>query len=400
MLDFTKEKSNCMGCSACYVTCPVQCIKMEPDEEGFLYPTATEKCIHCEKCKRICPIATPNVEERGIAFQKSAWCAVTKKYRIWKRSSSGGAFSEICEAFGDDETIICGAAWDGLRVHHVCVKGVRNIAALCKSKYVASNPKNVFAEIKQYLKDGKKVIFCGTPCQVAGLKRCIGNQDKNLLLIDLICHGVGSQKVFEVCVNSLSKQFENSIVGYEFRAKGRVYETDYLQKITSDNGNKLLVQNDPYMQLFLKQLSLRPSCGGNCHFRIEDRESDITIADFKGLSKVFPKLHLSKRNFSSIIIHTEKGNLLLEQLKKNMVMYPCTIDDIKEHNPLFYRQTWIADNRDDFFADFISNEEEAISKWCCEASEYKLSWKGKIWCLLPNMIRRQLIRFVQKKHSK
>lgn len=166
-----------------------------------------------------------------MTIKKKAYAALSKDKKIWKRSASGGAFSEICKAWGDSETLFAGAAWDKLSVHHICIYNYNDIIKLCKSKYVASNLENTFDEIKEHLESGKKAVFCGTPCQVAGLKSFLGKEYNNLLLIDLICHGVGSPSVFSTCIKILEEQFNDEIMSYTFRSKGSTYEMDYIQKL-------------------------------------------------------------------------------------------------------------------------------------------------------------------------
>lgn len=382
-----------MGCSACMTMCPVQCISMKTDEEGFLYPVASDACIHCGKCEKVCPLQKGNIE-RDFSGQdrQQAWCAVSKDNNIWSRSASGGAFSELCKAFGDDDTVFCGAAWDGLNVHHICVEGIDAINPLCKSKYVSSNPDNVFSEIKQFLRNGKKVVFCGTPCQVAGLRSVIGKDENNILYIDLICHGVGSPKVFETCMKEIGDQLGGQVVSYEFRAKRHSFERDYLQKTSTKDGKQVFLSNDPYIQLFLSQLCLRPSCGRNCRFRSEQRQGDVTIADFKGLTTVFPDLEGTKKNYSAIVFHTDKAYKLLPELSKTMEMRPCRIDDIKKYNPLYYRQTWFSEKRDSFFKDFLDNPKKAINQYTKSTTVSRLSLKKKIWMSLPQTVRRMIIR--------
>ncbi len=390
MLYFTNEKKYCTGCSACYSVCPVKCITMEKDEEGFLYPIASDECIHCGKCEKICPVA--EAEAMKQSFQQKAYCVLTKDKEIWKRSASGGAFSEICKAFGDNDTIISGAAWDGFNVHHICVKGTDNIAPLCKSKYISSSPENVFSEIKNYLSNEKKVVFCGTPCQVAGLKNFLGKEYENLLLIDLICHGVGSPDVFKVCMSEIGDQFGIAVNSYQFRAKRDVYQTDYLACITFNDGKRKYLVNDQYIQLFLNQNCLRPSCGENCRYRNETRQGDITIADFKGLTKVFPELSCAKRNYSSVVVNSSKGDAVIKNMLKSVKFMECELDDIKKYNPLFFRQTWFSKDRDNFFKDFLLNSKEAIKKWTTDATVNERSLKRKVYDILPVFIR----RFIEK----
>lgn len=390
MLCFMKEKAQCTGCGSCYNICPVKCITMEKDDEGFLYPAASSECINCGKCKASCPAVSVNIADNNTV--PVAYCALTKDNKVWRQSASGGAFSEICKAWDNGNSVFCGAVWNGLNVEHRCIQGLENIEPLRKSKYVASDTKNVFSEIAGYLKADKRVVFCGTPCQVAGLKSFLGKEYENLLLIDLICHGAGSTDVFKACINNLSNQFEDRVCSYEFRAKRNTYETDHLQKIKMDSGKSVYIQNDPYIQLFLSQQCLRPSCGKNCRFRSEQRYGDITIADFKGLTEVFPDLKGCKTNYSSIIINTQKGESIVSKLSKNMKMRKCTIEDIKKYNPLFYRHTWSSEKRDTFFEEFIASPGQTIEKWCSPAQIAKNDLKRKIWRLVPAMLRRAVLK--------
>lgn len=387
MLSFTTNKTECTGCSACLAGCPVNCITMQNDEEGFWYPHASNACIKCGKCEKICPVLKPDKTANNDT--QSAYACLSKDDKIWRRSASGGAFSEICLAWGDDKTIVVGAAYDGFKVHHVCVEGVENIEPLCKSKYVASNPENTFREIRDYLNQGRKVIFCGVPCQVAGLKSFLLKNYDNLLTIDLICHGVGSPIVFDSAIHALEMQFGGPISSYEFRAKRKHHEEDYLTSITISNKKKYVVK-DQYYQLFMQQNCLRPSCGGNCKFRNHNRQGDLTIADFKGLKNVFPQLRGTKRNYSTLVSNNVKGGAVVSLLKHRMIVLDCSIDNIIKYNPLFNGHTWSSKDRDKFFEDFCKDSNAAIKRWTCAAKVYKPSIKFIIYQMLPTSIRKML----------
>lgn len=382
MLSFI-EKNRCTGCTACLSICPANCISMERDREGFLYPVASDKCIDCGMCERVCPAVR---RETGTKTKGIAYAAVSKDKRIWKRSASGGAFSEICRAWGDEDTLFAGAAWDGLYVRHICVKGFNNIAPLCKSKYVAGDMGDTFTQIKEHLTHGGKAVFCGTPCQVAGLRLILGKTYDNLLLIDLICHGVGSPDVFKSCMKAIGDQFGGEVKAYEFRAKRSAYETDYLAKVEFADGQEKYLVKDQYIQLFLNQNCLRPSCGENCIYRNENRPGDITIADFKGLTDVFPELAGTKRNYSSVIFNNEQGLKVYSSLEKNMRLLECSIDDIKKYNPLFCKQTRSSNERDDFFKEYISSE-AAVDRWTTKATTFKTGWKRNVYNILPARAR-------------
>ena len=392
MLDFNPSKKNCTGCAACYSACPVHCISMKRDEEGFLYPEASDACIHCGLCEKVCPSFLQKPEN---GYAQKAVGAVTKNNDIWRRSASGGAFSEICRAWADDNTLIVGAAWDGMKVHHIGVTGFESIGPLCKSKYVSSAIEDTFIEIKDALKKGRKAIFCGCPCQVAGLKAYLRKDYESLLTIDLICHGQGSPNVFEACMKNLSNQFDDKVMRYEFRAKRRWYEEDYITQIKTSKSEYYL-KKDPYMQLFLSQNALRPSCGENCKYRDSRRLGDITIADLKGLASLFPDLKYTKKNWSTIVCNTQKGEDCVQKLAKTMEIRPITVDDVVKYNPLFAKQTWFSKDRDSFFADFEADAEKSINKWTRPAELHNPSLLSEISLLLP--IKLQVLYRRIRKH--
>lgn len=398
ILSFICKKEMCTGCGACYNICPIQCIKMCEDEEGFLYPYASNNCINCGKCKRVCPQI--NKSTLNSLKQKKAFAAVSKDNGIWRQSSSGGAFSEICKIFSSDEdTMFVGAVWKGLKVEHKCVIGFDNIKQLCKSKYIASDINDTFKNIKLYLESNKKVVFCGTPCQVAGLRNYLRKDYENLLLLDLVCHGVGSQKIFDSCIQIINHDLRCEIISYEFRAKTKVYVTNHIQRIFFKKRNEYkseYIYRDPYIQLFLTQNCLRKCCGKNCRYRTELRQGDITIADFKGLEKVFPKLYGTKKNYSSIIINTDKGYKLIQDLKKNMTMYECSIEDIQKWNPLFSQQTEYSKDRDAFFAEYQIDPENAIRKRTQKVQLYKRSMSRKLYDICPLWARKLIAQFIHK----
>ena len=264
--------------------------------------------------------------------------------------------------------------------------GFENIAPLCKSKYVSSAIEDAFIEIKDSLIQGRKAIFCGCPCQVAGLKAYLRRDYEGLLTIDFICHGQGSPIVFEACIRNMSKQFGDDIEEYMFRAKRKWYEEDYITYIrTSKSGCYL--KKDPYIQLFLSQNALRPSCGENCKYRDPHRPGDITIADLKGISKLFPDLEYSRKNWSTIVYNTQKGEDCVQSLSKTMEIRPITVDDVVKYNPLFAKQTWFSKDRDTFFADFGADEDMAISKWTTPANVHNPSFVRQVYASLPGWLK-------------
>lgn len=390
MLYFIKNKSQCTGCTACYSSCPKHCITMRRDEEGFLYPVASDACIHCGKCESVCPVKQDTVGL--IDIEQRCFAALSRDRILWENSSSGGAFGEICRIWGDSDSIVVGAAWDGFRVHHICISGNDNIRPLQKSKYLQSDMEDVFIKIRDALKEGKKVVFSGVPCQVAGLKNFLGADYNNLLNIDLICHGAGSPAVFEQCIRALEKELGKRIYSYSFRNKESKTEESFL--VNGKERKLIFLKNDPYFQLFMSQRCLRKSCGDNCIFRNSKRQGDLTIADFKHPEKVFKDLEASNQNYSTIIINTKKGEKVLGLMKDSMDIRECSIDYIKEYNPLFFRHTETATDRDDFFEDFCNSPEAAVMKWTKPAQVINPLSLKNIFLKAPRPVKIVVLRFL------
>lgn len=354
MLEFLEKKEDCTGCWACLNVCPVDAITMVGDEEGFLYPEADETCINCGECRDVCPLATGKILA-SPDFEQQAFAAVTNSQDIWKASTSGGAFTGICEAFGETVPAIFGAAFNGVDVHHCCVTGWQNIGVLRKSKYVQSDIGPCYRDARKLLENNKYVVFSGTPCQIAGLRNYLGRNYERLLCVDFICHGVGSPGVFKSFLEYLEVRHGSRIVSYTFRFK-KVFLGNfslYVSRYVFENHKIVYAEVDEYNRMFLQQLCLRPSCAENCHFRTSDRLSDLTMADFKCRDKMFPE-ESDYRNYSTIIVNSPKGYVVLQDLEKSMRILPCPLAHVQKFNPLFYRTTLGNPLRDAFFKKFSS----------------------------------------------
>lgn len=355
MLDFIKNTYDCCGCTACYSVCPKHCIVMEEDERGFFYPKADlDSCAHCGLCESVCPILHyGRIGKPGFQKQHAA-AAISNDRETWLRSTSGGAFTEICKTFASmrkgRDVYVFGAAFEGFRVRHVGCKMPR-IEPFQKSKYVQSDLGSIFSEIRALLKEGNSVIFSGTPCQAAGLKSYLNSDYEELFFIDFICHGVGSPKVFRQYLAEAGEK--NKIAGYQFRVKKKklgFYER-YQSKISYADGNEKTIVKDDYNQLFLNQLCLRDSCGEHCRFRTSRRLGDLTIADFNGFNQVFPEKK-DARGYSTVIVNTQKGEDVFEKLGERMTLYGCGMKDIEKWNALFFRTSPENPQRENFFTDF------------------------------------------------
>ncbi|MCO5385776.1 MAG: Coenzyme F420 hydrogenase/dehydrogenase, beta subunit C-terminal domain [Desulfosporosinus sp.] len=313
------EKHKCSGCSACMNICPTNCIKMKPDEEGFIYPNIDEsKCIECGLCISTCPFISESEVKLFADEQPQAYALYHKNEQIRQQSTSGGAFTAICETFcGNSNYAIFGAGYgDGLNVCHSYVKNIDDLGKFRKSKYVQSEIGMSFTQAKQLLNDGKKVLFSGTPCQIAGLKTFLRKPYDNLITVDLVCHGVPTPIMFDKYKAFMERTYKDTITAIDFRNKRNAgWENSKI----SIHFNKRkpyerhsLTKDDPFMNAFLSYLCFRPSCY-YCPFAKTLRVSDITIGDFWGIEIIKPELNDNK-GLSLVLVNTQKGRNLFKNV--------------------------------------------------------------------------------------
>lgn len=346
----------CTGCAACVNACPFDAISMQSDAEGFLQPIVDSiKCKNCGKCERACPIISSI--PKPLQIEKHPLCGASSSDEIWRASASGGAFSEICLALDDKNPVIFGARFDGsARVIHDSVEGAAAIAPFRKSKYVQSDIGYSFRACRARLEEGRMVIFAATPCQIAGLRGYLGRDYDKLVTLEFICHGSGSPGFFKAWLDEIERKFGKKIAEYGFRfkaisGKNREEYTSFYR--FCDNTEKVLPR-DLYNRFFLNQLCLRKSCMENCPFRNEARYADITYADCRGEKSLYPDK--DDKNWSVIIANTEKGKMVVEELKARMELrdYPCEL--LRATNPLYYRTTPGNPKRDEFFERYVAGE--------------------------------------------
>ena len=309
------HKSECCGCTACQQICPVQCIVMTSDEEGFLYPKINEgQCIGCQKCEAVCPIQTPPL----VKGKTQTYVGYAQNEKIRRRSSSGGIFSLAAEYVLKRGGAVFGAAFDdALAVHHICVESEEDLDKLRGSKYVQSSLENTYAQAEEYLIDGRWVLFSGTACQIAGLKNYLGKEYDRLLTIDVLCHGVPSPKIWKLYLEDQERKYNSKIISIQFRDKKLGWKR-YSIRIQFENGREYAVPftKDKFMNLFLGNIDLRPSCY-DCRFKAFPRPSDMTIGDCWGIEHHLPELDDDK-GASVIVVHTEKGQAVLNEIRAGM----------------------------------------------------------------------------------
>lgn len=354
------NKNKCCGCTACVNICPKKCIEMRYDEEGFLYPFVnSEKCIECHACEKICPF----YKQEGTKRKQSLYCAVQyidEEKRL--TSTAGGAFSLIADTLIEQNAAVYAVGYDNMVVSHKRVTTQDALLELRGSKYVQSDLKKCFAEIKKELKTGRKILFVGTPCQVHGLKNYVGDHE-NLFLIDLLCLGVSSPGLFSEYIEYLNLKYKNVVKEVQFRNKHYGYATPNI-RVCFENGRYIEQTYDSkvYANLFFKHYyNTRPSCY-ECQFREIPRVSDFTIGDFTEIGKESKELDDDKGT-TKLWVHTEKGKKLLD-----MVSAENKILILKENVSNIVggpkKQIKKPENRKDFFDDVQTmTYANLIKKW-------------------------------------
>ena len=314
MIDIVEEK--CCGCYACYNSCPKSCITMEENEEGFYYPVINKStCVACNLCERVCPV----INIPSTFDLRKAFAAYNKEKEIRKKSSSGGIYSLLAEATLENRGIVYGVAFeeDFQGVHHIRISEKEELDKTYTSKYMQSHVRGIYEQVKRDLIQGTEVLFSGTPCQVSGLRNYLGRDYSNLWCVDFICHGVPSEKIWRIYTSEIIRRFNHKIDYANFRCKENGWDVLSLLLILGEECVFETQSNNLYYKAFLSDLCLRKSCY-NCTFKSVNGFSDITLADFWGISEVCPEMY-DGMGTSLVLINSRKGYDLLNKIQSKIV---------------------------------------------------------------------------------
>lgn len=379
----SKDKALCCGCGACYSACPQACIEMKQDEEGFLFPVINKlNCIDCKLCEEVCPIGDDHYKEFYNEKQNICYAGMYNDSVVVLESSSGGAFTAIVNSYCDSNYVIFGAAFEDIfKAKHTYVNKKDDIVIFRKSKYLQSEIADCFIKAKDFLEADKKVLFTGTPCQIAGLRSFLGKDYENLLTIDFLCHGVPSQKVFNNYIKS--KEHKKKIVKYSFRNKFAydLYGISIIWRGGKKNNYHSNIDN--YMRGFFNVLFNRVACS-QCKFACSNRVSDVTIADFWGLTNT----ELNTVNGVSLVIFsTKKGMALKNNLGNYMFLEEHKLREAEKSNSTLKQQNTPHINRQAFFNDmkrglnFDQNVNDKLGK---------VSFTSKLKLLVPYKVKQKI----------
>jgi len=323
---------------------------MEPDDEGFLYPKIDiAVCVQCGLCRKVC--AFQNGYDTILSYDEPFVYAVKHKdENVRMTSSSGGAFTAISDFVLKQSGIVYGATFDeNMNIVHQRAETKEECETLKGSKYVQSNLKDVYSQVRMDVKTGKYVLFTGTPCQVAGLKTYLGNEDtKNLILCDIVCHGTPSPLIWSEYLNFISRKY-SKIKRYYFRYKPKGWKGLNVFASLIDgkelyNTNALIT----YSRIFYAHYATRPSCH-KCKYTNMHRPSDITMADFWGIEKCMPDFDDNK-GVSLLLVNTPKGQQVFDAIKNNLQYRDSNVVDCLQ--PQLLHPSEPSPKRDAFWADY------------------------------------------------
>lgn len=366
-----KDKTLCCGCSACAQVCPKSCIKMLEDSEGFLYPVVDkDTCIGCGACERAC-IELGRFEKRQPLY---AYASKNKKEAVRRASSSGGIFTLLAEHVISKGGVVFGVKLNNkLECIHDYTENTEGLTEFRGSKYIQSVNNDSYIKTKMFLNKGNPVLYSGTPCQIAGLMKYLNKDYENLITVDLTCHGVPSPKVWHSYIKWVRNQkgaIKNE-VNVNFRDKSQSSWEDYhiTIKLGEDNFYSCSHKSDPFMQLFIRDVILRPSCY-RCPAKAGRSNADITLSDFWHMNHFIPDFN-DHKGVTLVFLNTDKAISLFHEVDADSIETPVLFGT--KHKPAWYaEERTIPSTRKIFFRGFTKIPLHLLSRICLNEKIQKI----------------------------
>lgn len=344
------EKDICTGCGACAAGCPLNCIEMQADREGFRYAIIDgERCISCGKCENVCPV----LHKIPAQAEPQAFGAKHRDDSTRSRSSSGGVFPALASFVLENGGAVCGAAYaEDFSVEHQIIEDAKEIIKLQGAKYAQSRTEHLFPMLRNILETGRCLLFAGTPCQTAGLKAYLRIDYENLILVDMICHGVPSPKAWGMYLKHRIQEDANGAEICYVNQRDKVSGWSnyrYSLRIDYQNGKTYSVRQgeDMFMLGFVNNLYLRPSCA-QCQFKGFSRCADITLGDYWGVWNQHPQVDDDK-GVSLVLVNTKKGAECWSNIQDDMNAFSVDLQTALAQNPSAYNGSAPHINRKAFF---------------------------------------------------
>ena len=388
----TVDYEKCTGCGACVQRCPKRCISWTQREFGFRYPQIDkDTCVNCGQCEKVCPID----KALEVSAEQKAYAAVHKDDEVLAKSTSGGAFTAIADAVFAQGGIVYGAAMlDGMQVKHIRTSGNDDFEGLRSSKYLQSDTGTTYQMVEQDLKQGKTVLYSGTPCQIDGLKNFLGKDCENLYTVDVVCHGVGSQAYFDKYMDYARERY-GKIKALRFRSKEYagwsccgvvvVDSSDCLKKIPYRDFDNY------YYSYFLSGDIYRKSCY-SCKYANTNRVGDFTLGDYWGVEAL--NLPLQTENGCSLLLVNNRHAMQLLDEIESLDRVETTVEQAAHCNKQLNAPSKLMDSRQNRIGEYESMSGQQIQKEYLK-NHRKTVVKGQLKALMPYKLK-LLIRSARK----
>lgn len=387
------NKKDCYGCSACMNVCQCDAIIMQADQDGFLFPEINDDaCIGCGLCKKVCPFNSLSLNSNEPV---ATFAAINKNLETLSSSSSGGVFAALATIALLDNGVVYGCTLTNeINPEHICIENLSDIKKLQGSKYVQSKIGNSYKETKNYLEAGTLVLFTGTPCQIAGLKSYLGKDYKNLITADIICHGVPSPSFFKEYIRCLQGKLKCKVLDFNFRDKSNGW--GLLSRVTYKKGDKIMKKTispilSYYYGYFLSGDIYRECCY-DCKYACCSREGDFTMGDYWGIENVHPQIEI-KNGVSVLLVNTEKGMELINNLQDELIMIKSTFDNAQLQNLQLKKPSEKSNKRDTILKIWREGGYEAISGYYYRTNLIQII-VFRLKMLIPQILKKEIRRIL------
>ena len=397
MINIT-DKVKCCGCNACGDVCAHKAITFKTDIEGFWYPEVdTEKCTNCGLCEKVCPIINIEDLKKNDLPQSICYAAEHKDLEVVFDSTSGGLFSALADVIYKDKGFVGGAVFnEDFSVKQYISSDKNDLPRIRSSKYLQSSLEGFYSQVQSLLRNGEKVLVCGSPCQMAALRAFLRKDYENLIIADYICRGINSPKVWRKYLDSFEERYGSKVV--YCKAKSKEYGWRNLtQKVILENGKHYYetVQQSNFTKGYLRTgVYCRPSCY-DCKFKGYPRISDITLADFWGIEKIDRSLE-KNLGTSLVMINSKKGESFFERVKSRVNYISVPFESIEAGNRSLNLSVEPPKvDRKEFFEDLDKMTFTQLASKYIQEKPYELSFKRKIVTFVNFM--RYVLRVTQYK---